>query len=110
MENPLAKHWKVSEARGCCLAGSSGKQTQKKRENQLGTPSKSTVSGRGGGSLAPPKNQRPELLTEMLSAKAAFTKTCTSAALRASFFGPEHVFFEAAKSIVGKKDVFRKGC
>ncbi|KAM9295735.1 testis-expressed protein 15 [Morus bassanus] len=38
----------------------------------------------------------------MLSAKAAFTKACASAAPRASFFGPEHIFFEAAKSLVGK--------
>ncbi|KAM6073000.1 LOW QUALITY PROTEIN: testis-expressed protein 15 [Theristicus caerulescens] len=38
----------------------------------------------------------------MLSAKAAFTETRASMAPRASFFGPEHVFFEAAKSRVGK--------
>ncbi|KAM6206091.1 LOW QUALITY PROTEIN: testis-expressed protein 15, partial [Sarcoramphus papa] len=66
------------------------------------------VSGRGGGKAwCPPKirGQRcrpPRLLTEVLSAKAAFTKTCASAAPRASSFGPEHVFFEALKSLVGK--------
>ena len=59
------------------------------------------------GAWCPPKIRGqscwlPWLLTEMLSAKVAFTSTCASTASRASFFGPEHVFFEAAKSLVGK--------
>lgn len=57
---------------------------------------------------APPKirgqsRRLPRLLAEMLSAKAAFTKTCASAAPRASFFDPEHVYFlRRLKALLGR--------
>ncbi|KAM7113299.1 LOW QUALITY PROTEIN: testis-expressed protein 15 [Ciconia maguari] len=57
------------------------------------------------GAWCPPKirgQSCQQLITEMLSAKAAFTKTCASTVPRASFFGLEHIFFEVAKSLVGK--------
>lgn len=43
-----------------------------------------------------------QFLMEVISAKVVFMKSCASVAMRTSFFGLEHVFLDAAKSLVWK--------
>lgn len=82
VENPLAKHWKASEAGGCCPAGSSGKQAQKKERKPTWHPEQIHCFWTRRWEPGTPQKSEARA-ANMLSAKAAFTKTCTSAAPRA---------------------------